>query len=129
MKSNCNSAAFHCNRLAEALALRKMIDKEITIHSQDYWFKILDFLQQNWALIDGNSQGVSTIYFVHDGSGVFDRMIFPSLYEAQTGLKRNGFRLYADDSESQKFIAPPKPPFKESLHPNGLIYSSGRFWK
>ena len=106
-----------------------MIDKEIIIHSREYWFKIVDFLQQNWALIDEEPQGASTIFFVHNASGVFDRIVFPSLYDARTGLRKNGFRLYTEDLESQKFIVPPKPPFRESLHPNGPISSSGRFWK
>ena len=27
-------------------------DKTVEIRSRDYWFKIVEFLQQNWALID-----------------------------------------------------------------------------
>jgi len=29
-----------------------MRDKPVEIRSRDYWFKIVEFLQQNWALID-----------------------------------------------------------------------------
>lgn len=30
----------------------------VPIISRDYWFKIVEFLQQNWALIDPNESGV-----------------------------------------------------------------------
>jgi len=101
----------------------------VEIKSRDYWFKIVDFLQQNWALIDVNGDSTATVFFVNDTSGVFDRMIFPSTDEAQRGLRRNGFKPLSEDNEAQKFIAAPEPPFKEATHPNGPIYSSGRFWK
>jgi hypothetical protein len=29
-----------------------MRDKAVEIRSRDYWFKIVEFLQQNWVLID-----------------------------------------------------------------------------
>lgn len=101
---------------------------EVPILSRDYWFKVIEMLQQNWALIDPAEHGVD-VFFVHDGSGVFDEMHFASLGEATGALCRNGFRRYAEDAEAQTFIAPPVPPFRQSGHPNGPIYSSGRFWK
>ena len=27
-------------------------DRAVDIRSRDYWFKIVEFLQQNWVLID-----------------------------------------------------------------------------
>ena len=27
-------------------------DKPVEIRSRDYWFKVVEFLQQNWVLID-----------------------------------------------------------------------------
>jgi len=101
----------------------------IKITSRDYWFKIVEFLQQTWALIEVNGDSTATVLFVNDTSGVFDRMVFTSTNEAQRGLRRNGFNPLSEDKEAQKFIAAPEPPFKEATHPNGLIYSSGRFWK
>ena len=81
-----------------------MIRGEIVeIKSRDYWFKIVEFLQQNWALIDQQ--------------------------DSIRALKRNGFKRFADDTETQEFIAQPEPPFSRRPHPNGLIYSSGRYWK
>lgn len=102
---------------------------EIIIKSRDYWFKVVEFLQQNWALIDKTKNGNFIVYFFGDTSGVFDQLNFNSIAEAERGLIRNGFRLYDEDLESQKFIACPKPPFYWREHPNGSIYSSGRFWK
>ncbi len=101
----------------------------IEISSRDYWFKVVEFLQQNWALIDSNSDGTCTVFFIGDSSGVFDRLSFSSDTEAKKALKRNGFASFTDDKEAQNFISVPKPPFKGWQHPNGLIYSSGKFWK
>jgi hypothetical protein len=101
---------------------------EDLIISQDFWFKIVDFLQQNWALIDEGADAV-TIWFLDDGGGVFDRLPFPTQLEAERALRRNGFRRFADDRRAQTFIAAPETPFHHRPHPNGPIYSSGRYWK
>ena len=103
------------------------IDTHVEILSRDYWFKIVEFLQQNWALIDETPDGC-TVFFFGDTSGVFDRLTFPSVTEAEAALRRNGFSRFAEDKEAQGFIAIPQPPFHERPHPNGAIYSSGRFW-
>ena len=60
---------------------------------------------------------------------MFDRLSFLSVAEAENALRRNGFARFADDKESQEFIAIPEEPFREEQHPNGPIYSSGRFWR
>jgi len=106
-----------------------MQGEEVKINSCDYWFKIVEFLQQNWALIDETENGEHIVYFFCDTSGVFDQIEFSTLAEAEQNLIRNGFRRYSEDIESQKFIAYPNPPFLRREHPNGLIYSSGKFWK
>ena len=103
-------------------------DDVVEIESRDYWFKIVEFLQQNWALIDPHESGV-VVWFFGDTSGVFDEMTFPAEAEAVEALKRNGFRRYAAEPKSQEFIAKPEPRFHRRAHPNGPIYSSGRFWK
>lgn len=99
----------------------------VSIESRDYWFKIIEFLQQNWALIDVNKSG-ATIRFIDDTSGVFDQMTFLSADAACRALARNGFRRYAEVKESCSFLALPEPPFHRRPHPKGPIYSSGRFW-
>jgi hypothetical protein len=107
-----------------------MTDREaiVEIKSRDYWFKIVDFLQQNWALLDSDGSGV-IVWFFGDTSGVFDEMTFPTAIEAEVALQRNGFCRYADDPKPQEFIVKPGPPFFRRAHPNGPIYSSGRFWR
>jgi hypothetical protein len=110
------------------IGLNNMDDKVHEIKSRDYWFKVVEFLQQNWALIDENADGTATVYFFGDTSGVFDQMNFPSKVEAEIALRRNWFGLYDEDKEAQEVIAKPNPPFHWREHPNGLIYSSGRFW-
>ena len=102
----------------------------VEIRSRDYWFKIVEFLQQNWALIDEDANGAGcTALFFGDTSGVFDRLRFSSVTEAELALLRNGFKRYDTDEKAREFIGKPGPPFWESTHPNGPIYSSGRFWK
>ncbi|MFC1701281.1 carboxypeptidase-like regulatory domain-containing protein [Pseudomonadota bacterium] len=41
----------------------------------------------------------------------------------------NGFRKYQDNLDVQNFIALPKGKFHERPHPNGNIYSSGKYWE
>lgn len=106
----------------------KLSTETVEIKSRDYWFKIVDFLQQNWALVDDTASGV-VVWFFGDTSGVFDQLVFASAEEATAALARNGFRRYADDAEAQSFIGTPQPPFCRSSHPSGPIYSSGRYWK
>ena len=99
--------------------------KEVPIESRDYWFKIVEFLQQNWALVDPHERG-AIAWFIGDTSGVFDQIVFSSPEEAFSALTRNGFRRLAND---QTFLRAPEPPFVRQPHPNGPIYSSGRFWR
>ena len=105
-------------------------DTEVVILSRVYWFKVVDMLQHNWALIDelGEGQGVK-VFFFGDTSGVFDYMQFASKSEAEVALRRNGFAKYSEDKQAQNFITQPEPPFYEKTHPNGPIYSSGKFWR
>ena len=51
-------------------------EREVEIKSRDYWFKVVDFLQQNWALID-KVEDVAIVWFFNDTSGVFDEMTLP----------------------------------------------------
>jgi hypothetical protein len=36
--------------------------QEVCITSREYWFKIVEFLQQNWALID-SAEGNAVVWF------------------------------------------------------------------
>lgn len=105
------------------------LEQEVEISSRDYWFKVVEMLQQNWALIDSQPDGSCVVYFIGDTSGVFDQLTFDSIEQAIEGLSNNGFSRYEADERAKKFIAPPVPPFRKHEHPNGPIYSSGRFWR
>lgn len=102
--------------------------KNISLHSETYWVKIVDFLQQNWALIEENAANDTvTIYFIQDASMIFDKIDFENIEEAEKALLNNGFKLYLDEEENfTQFIVPPKKPFGESPRP---IYSSGQYWQ
>jgi hypothetical protein len=99
----------------------------VPIQSRDFWVKVVEMLQQNWALIEPEGDQV-TVYFLHDLGGVFDEIPYGSLREAQTALCINGFRRFDADPSFAKICAPPKPPFRRGKHPSGPIYSSGQFW-
>lgn len=99
------------------------------ITSQDFWVKVIEMLQQNWAVIEPTQSDGVRIYFVDDDGGVFDQLVFPSAEAAATALSRNGFERYAASPSLQEFLRPPSPPFRWRDHSNGPIYSSGRFWR
>ena len=101
----------------------------VQIESDDFWVKVVEMLQQNWALIEPVPSGGVCVYFISDASGVFDEIAFPSTAKAIFALTRSGFRCYAKKQKLQSFLSPPSAPFHRHPHPNGLIYSSGRFWK
>ena len=105
------------------------MEKEIIINSRDYWFKVVDMLQQNWALIETEDNNKIKVFFIGDTSGVFDELLFDSKTDAERSLSKNGFKKLVDDKEAKEFISPPSPPFHRLEHPNGKIYSSGIFWK
>lgn len=99
------------------------------INSTNYWFKIVEFLQTNWALIEESEDGKATVTFIDDTSGAFDEIVFPSLEQAVDELMENGFDMYSEATQVHKFLNPPMPPFTVVSHINGPIYSSGRFWR
>ena len=106
-----------------------MSKEVIKIQSRDYWIKIVEMLQHNWALIEENSDQSVTVYFITDASTVFGQMDFASKEEAKIGLRRNGFERYEDDPSFKRIAAPPPPPFTPYWDKTRNIYSSGKFWK
>lgn len=98
--------------------------KKIELKSEIFWVKIVDFLQQNWALIEVIDNKV-IIFFIQDASMIFDKIEFKTIEDAENELLKNGFKLYLDEN-FQDFIVSPKKPYGESPRP---IYSSGQYWK
>src|SRR4051812_17082493 len=95
---------------------------------ETFWFKVVDFLQTNWAIIEAAEEGVHVV-FIQDASGIFDQMSFGDEREAERQLRLNGFRRFVEEQRAKEFLSPPPPPYRERPHPNGPIYSSGRFWR
>lgn len=104
------------------------MEEYFNIESTDFWFKVVEFLQQNWGVIKITEPGC-TIYFFGDTAGIFDQLDFSDVTEAEEALRRNGFARYVEDKKAQEFITEPKPPFRRQHHPNGRIYSSSRYWQ
>ena len=90
------------------------------------WVKVVGFLEHNWAVVE-DSGSAARVWFIDDASGVFDRVELSSKSDAESALRRNGFKPTHSDARL-KTVAP-CPPFKPSPHPNGNIYSSGRYWR
>ena len=108
--------------------LKDVTMAEIEVGNRDYWIKVVGMLQQNWALI-ADRGGKIVVYFLDDNGKIFDQLQFLSAEEAKEGLKRNGFSLFSENKQAQQFIALPRDTFSFGNHPNGKIYSSGRYWK
>ena len=75
---------------------------DIEISSNQFWFKIVGFLQQNWALIE--SQPIEkkvTVYFIQDASMIFDKIEFETKEQAEIGLIKNGFKKHLDKKEKK----------------------------
>jgi hypothetical protein len=105
------------------------VTQPVAIKSVDFWVKVVEMLQQNWALIDIEASGSARVFFINDTGGVFDEIAFPSVDAAERALKRNGFSTFAASADLRSFLRPPSAPFQRTAHPNGPIYSSGRFWR
>jgi len=99
---------------------------DINLKSEIFYVKIVDFLQQNWALIEIIDSKV-IVFFIQDTSIIFDQIEYSSVEVAEKALLKNGFKLYVDEEDDFKnFIAPPQKPYEVFPRP---IYSSGQYWK
>ena len=56
------------------------------IHNADYWVKVVEFLQQNWALVDEDADGRARIFFINDASGIFDELVCGILSESRSSI-------------------------------------------
>lgn len=91
------------------------------------WVKIVEFLQQNWAVVIERDEDVLIIFY-GDTCGVFDEMALGTRAEAEDALRRNGFIPFSEMHDGENFLSVPQGKFFEAGHPNGRIYSSGRYW-
>lgn len=93
-----------------------------------WWVKVVEFLQQNWAL-PVPIEGGFALLFVDDNARAFDRLDFKDEREMFEALRRNEFEEFAKTPRLQEFLRAPELPLSTRKHPNGRIYSSGRFWR
>jgi len=109
--------------------------EEIEINNEDYLYKIVGFLNANWAFIqpENTVTGECTVKFVDNACTLFDELKFKSKEEAHSALKRNGFmndKEYIGKYMSNDPLPKPLPPYHDMMHiEDKLIYSSGRYWK
>lgn len=99
------------------------------LSDREFWVKIVDFLQQNWALVTPESAGTVKIHFMGDTGGIFDELNFQNVHLAREALARNDFEHFDSTPSLKEFLYPPSEPYHRWPHPNGPIYSSGRYWK
>lgn len=92
-----------------------------------WWVKIVGMLQQNWAIPLPTGSG-ARVLFVSDASGIFDHIDYGNQAEAGDALAWNGFNEYDGSPKLMEFFLPPRFPLNADPHPNGPIYSSGRYW-
>jgi hypothetical protein len=64
------------------------MNQSVAIRSSDFWVKIVEMLQQNWAVIEAEEMDAARVYFVNDVGGVFDEIAFPSERTAVEALAR-----------------------------------------
>jgi hypothetical protein len=103
-----------------------MKEKEIKIRSKEFWVNIVDFLQQYWALIEESDDTAQvTVYFIHEGSGVFSNMKFKSKDIATKALMQNGFKKFDDPLENfETFLSPPIEPYYTVQFKSGDLMAS-----
>ncbi|HEY9091887.1 hypothetical protein [Parasphingorhabdus sp.] len=105
-----------------------MTGKFLNVESSSFWFKVVEMVQHNWAVILSHDEGVQIVFF-GDTSDIFDRMEFSDAGDAERALRRNGFAIFDDDPEVQSFIAKPEPRLQDEPFYHRPIYSSGQFWR
>lgn len=91
------------------------------IKSTNYWFKIDEFLQANWALIEESEDAKATIFLIGATSEIFDEIHVQTLERAVDELVDNGYELYSEATQLHKCLQPPCSPFTVSCMAAGKI--------
>ena len=114
------------------------------ITSNDWWVKVLEMLQHNWALIEERN-GKFTVYFFHDlgatkgllkefkysqlrnRGAVVDSLEFDSLEDAQKALRRNDFERLEENPGPWNGYQP-HGNFYDARNGEEGIYSKAGYW-
>lgn len=114
------------------------------ISNRDWWVKVLGMLQHNWALIEEDRNGATTLYFFHDGGmtlgssgyrlseirsrcAVVDSLNFPNRKDALQALERNDFYRLAE-RPGPWINEYPKGHFYDARATEEGIYSKSGYW-
>ena len=114
------------------------------ISNRDWWVKVLGMLQHNWALIEEDRNGATTVYFFHDGGvtlgstgyrlseirsrcAVVDSLNFPNREDASHALDRNGF-FRLTERPGPWMNDYPRGHFYDARATEEGIYSRGEYW-
>ena len=114
------------------------------ISNRDWWLKVLGMLQHNWALVEEDSNGATTVYFFHDGGmtlgssgyrlseirsrcAVVDSLNFSNREDAVQALERNSFFRLAE-RPGPWMDDYPKGHFYDARATEEGIYSKGGYW-
>lgn len=114
------------------------------ISNRDWWLKVLGMLQHNWALIEEDGNGATTVYFFHDGGmtlgssgyrlseirsrcAVVDSLNFPNKKAALQALEKNSFFRLAQ-RPGPWMNAYPRGHFYDARATEEGIYSNSGYW-
>jgi hypothetical protein len=115
------------------------------ISNRDWWVKVLGMLQHNWALIEEDRNGATTVYFFHDGGmtlgstgyrlseirsrcAVVDSLNFPNKEDALQALDKNGF-FRLTERPGPWMNDYPRGHFYDARATEEGIYSKSGYWK
>lgn len=114
------------------------------ISNRDWWLKVLGMLQHNWALIEEDGNGATTVYFFHDGGmtlgssgyrlseirtrcAVVDSLNFPNKKAALRALEKNSF-FRLTQRPGPWMNAYPRGHFYDARATEEGIYSNSGYW-
>lgn len=90
-----------------------------------FWFKFVEFQQENWALMEEDN-GKYILYFFDATKGVFDFIEYDTEIVLRKELMYNSFERYEKEAFQMEI---PEGEFYVSEQAHRRIYSSGKFWK
>lgn len=120
--------------------------KEFLINSRDWWFKPVDMLVHNWALIESSCNKTATVYFFHDNGStksgsqnyklfqlkgrcaIIDSLEFENQDAAKLALGYNGFRQLETNAGPWDGNVP-LGNFYDARATEEGVYSKAGYWK
>jgi hypothetical protein len=95
------------------------VSEPVGIKSTDFWGKVVEMLQQNWALIEDEPGRAVRVFSSATRAACSMRLRFPPISRRD---RRSGFKRFADSADLLSFLRPPPAPYHRTAHPSGAIY-------